>query len=152
MLTQARLKELLHYNPETGLFTRVKALQKGKIGSIAGYDRLNSYVKIGLDRKYYMAHRLAWFYMTGKWPNSLIDHINGIKNDNRWANLREATSQQNNWNKKVSRLNRTGLKGVYLIRNKYRVYICLGSFSNKEEAKAAYNKAAEKLHGEFFRE
>lgn len=84
MLTQAKLKSLVNYNPVTGEFSR------------AGHDKCGTltyqgYLSIQVAGKRYYAHRLAWFYMTGKWPENEIDHKNRIRNDNRWENLREAT-------------------------------------------------------------
>lgn len=82
MLTQERLKELLKYDPETGLFTWISRKPKVKLNTIAGYKTKRGYILIGVDRVYYFGHRLAFFYMTGQWPKEVIDHINCIKSDN----------------------------------------------------------------------
>lgn len=74
-LTSETLKELLHYNPETGIFTWAKnAGQRAQVGRIAGSRTPSGYIKISLSRKLYAAHRLAWLYMTGSWPENEIDH------------------------------------------------------------------------------
>lgn len=152
------VKSYFNYNPETGLFTRLCQVGKGKIGSIAGTVSCG-YIAIGIDYTLYRAHRLAWLYMTGDDPGQLeIDHINGKRVDNRWCNLRLATLSQNRCNAPLRKSNTTGWKGVYLSkeRNSYRAEICfenikyhLGRFHTAEEAGAAYLKAAARLHKEF---
>lgn len=161
-LTRERLKELLWYNPYTGLFfwqvhhprTRVTA------GDIAGcIHRTHRYICIKIDKKLYMAHRLVFLYMTGKWPKDQVDHINRNRKDNRWCNLREATNQQNAANRRAHPTNRIGLKGVILSSNgKYIGQIKvnqktkqLGSFDTPEEAHDAYCKAAKEAFGEYAR-
>lgn len=149
MITQEYLKSILHYDPETGLFIWIvkRKRTKGK-GSRADIPHHKGYTQIGIDKTTYMAHRLTWFYMTGKWPENEIDHINRIKNDNRWVNLREATRSQNLRNRKgTGKLN---VKGVYKTKNnKYRAIIQLGTFDTIEEAEKIYNEAALKIAGEF---
>lgn len=111
-LTQDRLKELLHYDPETGVFTRRVVLNnKIKVGDIAGC-LCNGYVKIRVEVRRYRAHRLAWLYMVGDWPKDQLDHINGKRDDNRWANIREATSSENMKNRKINTNNTSGIMGV----------------------------------------
>lgn len=83
MLTQAKLKSLINYNPVTGEFSRAGYAKCGTL-------TYQGYLAIQVAGKRYYAHRLAWFYMTGKWPEDEIDHKNRIRNDNRWENLREA--------------------------------------------------------------
>lgn len=82
MLTQSELKNKLTYNPETGLF--------GRKNKIAGSLRPNGYIQIGINKKLFRAHRLAFLYMTGEWPKSDVDHIDMDRKNNKWANLREA--------------------------------------------------------------
>ena len=155
MITQENLKSILHYSPETGLFTRLVNRQCVRAGDIAGYQTEYGYIRIGIDGKNHRAHRLAWLYMTGSWPSEQIDHINGIRSDNRWENLREATHGQNKMNS-LSPLNKCGLKGVTRNGNnwmaqirvqKQRIY--LGTFASKEDAHAAYCAAADKHFGDF---
>ncbi len=113
MLTQERLLELIHYNPETGLFSRLGGRRSDRVGKVAGSPQGQGYLLIFVDGRRYRAHRLAWFYMTGEWPADGIDHVNNIKTDNRFANLRLATRAQNEMNKPPSRSNTSGVKGVY---------------------------------------
>ncbi len=103
MLTAERLRELLTYDPETGHFRWVftKGCRAG--GQIAGTVRRDGYLCIAVDGRKHKAHRLAWFYMHGRWPHPEIDHINRSKLDNRLCNLREATRVENNANRGVSR-------------------------------------------------
>jgi len=154
-ITLERLQEILHYCPETGLFTRRTRTNASKpIGGVTGCIANNRYVVINVGNKVYLAHRLAWFYMTGAWPEDQIDHINGIRHDNRWENLREATRSLNCQNqRKATRTNKLGVLGVCKVKNRYlaqirvgRRNINLGSFSSPEEAHAAYLEAKRKLH------
>ena len=159
MLTQERLKELLHYDPETGVFTARVNRGSVQIGAKAGGEN-RGYIRIGVKNKKYFAHRLAWFYVHGCWPSKELDHINGKRPDNRLSNLREATRAQNNSNRPVHRRNEYGKKGAYFIknRNKWRALIGkdkrlihLGYFDSAEEAQAAYIAAARTHYGEFAR-
>jgi hypothetical protein len=160
MLTAERLREVLNYDPETGLFTwRKRTGRKGYVGKPAGcLVKGEMRVNIGLDGKHYRAHRLAWFYVYGEWPSQEIDHINGDGSDNRMSNLRPANRLQNLVNKKCRRDNRSGVKGVtwHKQNRKWAAYIrvdgknkYLGGFDDKYEAGRAYLAAAEKLWGEF---
>lgn len=161
-LTADRLKECLNYDPATGLFTSHQWLDKrGRScgGRIAGCEK-DGYIVIRIDYVLYRAHRLAWLYMTGAWPAGEIDHINMVRSDNRWLNLRNATQSQNNFNRKVYSRNKIGVKGVCFdaARQKYLAQIRkdgkgyhLGRFDTIEEASAAYVRAATLLHGSFAR-
>lgn len=151
-LKHSRLLEVLIYNPNDGLFKWKERVSLCiKIGDVAGcFDKCRGYIKLRIDGVTYSGHRLAWFYMTGKWPEKLIDHKDGVRDNNKWNNLREATASQNNYNRAISRLSQTGAKGVNKGRNgRFRVYICLGTYDTKEEAAMVYARAATKLHGEF---
>lgn len=114
MITQERLKELLHYDPETGVFTRkVRTSNDVKVGDIAGSMTADGYIRIRVDGRRYLAHRLAWFHVYGTWPEDQLDHISGVRDDNRISNLREATNTQNCQNHKSPRCNSTsGYLGV----------------------------------------
>lgn len=159
-LTHARLTQLFHYDPETGVFTRKTATGGRKIGQISGCKNKNGYIEIGIDSHLYKAHRVAWFYMTGGWPNRFIDHINGVKDDNRFSNLREATNSENTRNSRMRNDNTSGLKGVtfHKATGKWCAQIMkhgkqnhLGLFNTPEDAYCAYRAASEELHGEFAR-
>ncbi len=159
MITQQDLKGILKYDPETGLFVWVAPrAYRVKAGDVAGWSEPGRYVRINLAGRLYYAHRLAFLYMTGQWPVGDLDHINGIRNDNRWSNLREANRSQNLCNRQL-KAPRSGVKGVVWIeeRKKFRASgskdgkkIHLGYFDTAEEAHDAYKNFSEKAHGEFF--
>ena len=158
MITQDELKRLLHYDPETGDFTWLVA-RKGTLRcKTAGTKHNRGYRTIHLNYKCYLAHRLAWLYMMGDWPKHTIDHINGIRDDNRWSNLREATRQENNFNSSSRKLSSSVYKGVFWAkRNKKWIskinfnnkQIHIGYFDCEIEAAKAYNEEAKKRYGDF---
>lgn len=114
MITQARLKELVTYDPETGLFTRNQAWGTLPAGRVTGKQDGN-YVQIKLDGVRYTAHRLAWLYMTGEWPsNGQVDHDDRNPGNNKWDNLKDVTNQLNHRNKGLQSNNTSGCKGVCL--------------------------------------
>ena len=150
MLTQERLKELLHYDPETGFFTRIKSTcNVNKVGVRCGALHHSGYIELMVDSKNYRAHRIAWLYMTGEFPKHYIDHINGVKNDNRFCNLRDVTKQTNAQNEiRARKHNSTKFLGVSKRGNKFHSTITingkhkhLGFFNTAEEAHAAYIEA-----------
>lgn len=143
-LTHVRLKELLHYEPNTGWFTWRVASPLATVGERAGGFHGYGYRTIGLDYNKFLEHHLAWLYMTGEWPEHEVDHINNARDDNRWGNLREATRTQNNHNKKRTRTGTTGHTGVYVCGRRYRASlnhsrseISLGVFATVAEARVA---------------
>jgi hypothetical protein len=156
MLTQQLLKDLLHYDPDTGVFTNL--VNRGKralIGDQAGYLHPTGYVKIVINRKLYRAHRLAWLYMYGVWPKDQLDHINRIRDDNRINNLREASNSENLQNMSLTSRNTSGYKGVSWNKRECKWYariylnykeIYLGYFTNLDDAVAARKQAEEQLH------
>lgn len=156
-LTHARLQEVLHYNRETGILTWIKSLRMNTAGKVAGSLRpTDGYWSIHLDGKRYMAHRLAWFYVHGEWPKQFIDHINGVRVDNRITNLRDVdrnTNCQNVVRPMVD--NKSGVLGVTRSagRTKYRAEISvdgkakhLGCFDTTEQAHSAYVSAKRIYH------
>jgi len=112
MLTQKRLKELLHYNPETGIFVWKISVSNIKAGSTAGYEMSAGYSEIGIKNKRYYVHHLAWLYMYGEFPKGDIYHINHNRSDNRISNLRTVTRQENTRNASKSAINTSGVTGV----------------------------------------
>ncbi len=159
MITQEQLKNLLNYCPETGQFTWIKPTSsKVKVGSIAGSPQSGGYIQIRINNKRYMAHRLAYLYIYSVWPKEFIDHINGIKTDNRICNLRDATNQQNQRNRGAQSNNTSGYKGVVAQGDKWRAqiiidgkYKSLGLYYSKSEASYIYILASIKYFGEFVR-
>ena len=112
MLTQDRLKKVLSYNPDSGKFIRRISKNQIKIGSVAGYLHHTGYIQIRVDGKQYQAHRLAWLYIHGYFPENQIDHKNGIRDDNRITNLREVSMVCNMQNQKTRSTNTSGFPGV----------------------------------------
>lgn len=157
VLTQKRLKELLSYDPESGLFTWLVARTfTARVGTIAGSLNSNGYVRIKVDGIEYLAHRLAWLYVKGEWPDPEIDHENGIRHDNRFDNFRIANSMQQRANSKLNSDNTSGYRGVYWNkrRKKWRAHIQrehLGYFTTKEAAAAAYSLAFDERFGAEYR-
>jgi hypothetical protein len=157
-LTQARLKELLHYDPETGHFTRRVPRGGMVVGSRAGKLNTSGHRQIRIDRRMYLAHRLAFLYMLGSFPTDCVDHINQVKDDNRWGNLRPATRQQNQGNKGLQRNNSSGHRGVSWDKRQGKWVaqggrsggrIHLGRFDSLEEAAAAARSWRTQTYGEF---
>jgi hypothetical protein len=155
MLTQERLRELLHYDPETGVFTRITSYYKSRIGKVVGTRDTRGYTVMSLDRKTQLAHRLAWLYVHGYWPAFHIDHINGDTEDNRISNLREAVAKQNQENRKLNKNNKTGYRGVsyredmgrylgYVKHHREQIYV--GSYATAEEASAAVKAKQDELY------
>jgi HNH endonuclease/AP2 domain len=156
-MNPTRLREVLDYDPETGIFTwKVRVSTNVPVGTVAGSLDGGSYLNIHLDGRAYLAHRLAWLYVHGEWPVSQVDHINRIKTDNRFTNLRLATASQNAQNQRrdqrqgTSRLlgvswNSTAGRWASRITVQGRVKF-LGSFDTEEDAHAAYLAAKAIMH------
>jgi hypothetical protein len=158
-LTQEKLKELIHYDPKTGVFTWLQnRSDKVKDGHPAGCKASSrGYKRICIDYQNYQAHRVAFLYMTGKWPTNMVDHIDGNPSNNKWSNLRQADARQNAQNKAMQRNNKSGHIGIWKPngRNQWVVQVCgkhIASCPTMEEAKAAYHKAATDQFGEFYRQ
>jgi hypothetical protein len=154
-LTRAQLIEKLDYDPGTGIFTWKTGW---KAGTPAGTPCSLGYISIGIGKRNgFKAHRLAWLYVHGCWPAGLIDHIDGNSQNNRIANLREATSSDNSVNFHTPRFNKTGFRGVVALNGKFssvprfrgqRFY--LGTFDTAAEAHAAYMRFRANKDGAFF--
>lgn len=150
-LTQEILKSLVHYDPETGLMTWVEARNsRARKGEEAGsVNKHNGYRYVHIDYRRYLIHRLTFLYMTGRWPTE-IDHIDGDRLNNKWANLREVTRRQNSRNLGVRTNNASGVVGVHWSRpcqrwmatirvNYKRLY--LGAFKDISDAITARKQA-----------
>lgn len=156
MITQERLRELFEYR-DGHLFWKVKKAQRISIGDRAGTADSDGYYRTRIDGRRYKNHRLIYLFFTGNLPK-ILDHINGIRTDNRIENLRKCTFSQNNMNVKRRKNNRSGYKGVFFKKEKKRYVaqirinktaIHLGCFDTAEEAALVYDKKAKELFGEF---
>jgi len=158
MLTQQILKQYLHYDTETGIFTWINKTSKFaniKVGNIAGCLHCRGYIIIRFNCKYYKAHHLAWLYIYGKFPNGEIDHINHIRNDNRIINLRCISRLENMHNQSMYKTNKSGFTGVtwhkrdkkwvaHIRINNKRIH--LGNFVNIDDAILARKKANDRYN------
>lgn len=160
-LDARRLRDLLEYDAETGIFRwRSTNSNRAVAGSVAGTkDARKGYIYIRINGRRYLAHRLAWLYETGEWPVDLIDHRNLDTADNRFANLRQASDSDNKANKRPfgkyqkgvifdARLRSKPFAARIMVRGKF---IHLGMFETEEAAGAAYAVAARHHYGEFAR-
>lgn len=159
MITQNKLKQIFSYNKDTGELIRIWSHHKRFIGKRAGCITPKGYRLVSIGTKTYWEHRLIWLYVTGEFPKT-IDHKNGVKDDNKWENLRNASNIQNGYNRGKTSLNTSGYKGVYFHKpkNKWRAIIkvntkrlYLGSFNCPTAAHFAYCQSAKKNHKQFAR-
>jgi len=155
ILTQARLKSLYSYCASSGLFTKKVSTGSTKAGHNPKANHAEGYIVICIDKKPYLAHRLAFLFMNGELPHEHVDHINHIRDDNRWVNLREATWKINQKNMTMRLDNKSGHCGVSLHKptNRWRAHIMcdgvlmhLGLYDSIETA-VAVRESAEKLLG-----
>ena len=155
-LTPARLREVLSYDPDTGIFTRnFSTSTRVRPGDVAGGVGSSGYINIKIGKVHFLGHRLAWLYVNGFWPERRIDHINGVLTDNRMSNLRQASASENQQNCKVRSDSSSGYTGVSFNKasGKWQAQIAinnklnyLGVFNSPELANVAYKAAKEKLH------
>lgn len=166
-ITADELRKLIHYDPETGIFTWlprevinpfVATWNTKYAGKSTGSIGSHGYPAIGIHGIKYLSHRLAWLYMTGEWPPKMIDHKDTKKINTKWDNLRCATREQNYANKGLSNRNTSGFKGIYLHKHsglwhatsmRNRKKLSLGYFTTPEEAAMAYAAFAKDFDGEF---
>ena len=139
MIKHEDLLEVIKYDPSTGIFKYIKNIKRKKAGSIANTKHSSGYIQIGLYGEIYLAHRLACFYMTKEWPEDQMDHINHIRNDNRWCNLREATNITNHMNRPMQANNKSGFTGVYF-SNTYEKWIAEIKILGKKSFLGRYDK------------
>ena len=161
MITRDRLTQLVLYNPINGQFVWRRSISGHiKQGCFAGSLNRQGYWTLRLDTEYYLAHRVAWFWVYGEWPKGEIDHINSNRQDNRIDNLRDVTRSINQHNGRPYRNNKSKLKGVTYLkaRRKWMAQIqrdkkhyYLGLYDTKEEAHAAYCAGAARHYGKFAR-
>lgn len=157
-ITAELARELLVYDPNTGSLHWRIARPGAPKGALVGTRTSEGYTQIEINYRLYRAHRVIWLMMTGMWPKHHVDHINGVRADNRWKNLREATPLQNSRNRVTSKKTGSGRVGVSFIKSdaKWHAYIGidnrtinLGRFTEIEDAVAA-RVEAERVHfGEF---
>jgi hypothetical protein len=154
-ITIAYLKEVLRYDADTGLFTWIKRSSRADlIGKVAGSRHSSGYIGISIYNKKRLAHRLAWLYMTGEWPINHIDHIDGNRLNNTFANLRDVTRSENLHNVfKAKKNSKTKLLGVSAHQGKWRMQIRvngantrISGFNTPEEAHQAYLEVKKKYH------
>jgi len=155
-ITQQRLKELFSYDKETGLFVRIKAISNTKIGDVLRKKDSKGHLQVRIDGKMYSVHRLVWLYVFGVFPSGQIDHINGIRSDNRFNNLRNVSKSINAQNIHGARKDsKTKLLGAsfHKASGKYvsqisinKKIIHLGLFLTPEEAHQKYILAKRTLH------
>jgi hypothetical protein len=160
----AGVRALLDYDPATGMLTwrrrpgAYKGWNERYVGTTAGTRDTHGYLRVSIHGRQYAAHRLVWAHVHGEWPSGQIDHKNGVRDDNRIANLRVATGSQNQQNIPPRRGSASGIKGVSRNGGRWQAHIrtpgrriYLGMFKTPEEAGRAYREAAARLHGEFAR-
>lgn len=153
-LNAEQLRSLVTYNPETGLFLWVTAGRGRQMNRPAGGPTIYGYWQIRLLGRTYRANRLAWLYMTGNWPTHFVDHINGIKDDDRWNNLRDVPQTINAQNRRsASTKSSTGVFGAQKTKEGYRakivvngLIVSLGTYRTPEEAHAVYLAAKRQHH------
>lgn len=161
-LTHAELVDLVSYDPLTGIFRwRYYRFRCPPAGAVVGSLNARGYLRTLINKEFHFLHRLAWFYVHGVWPKDILDHANGVKTDNRIANLREADTRRNAYNRKRPRTNTSGVKGVQRYKNGgWGVWIrnpqrgnkmtLFGVYPDFDSAVKVRREKAAEWHGEFY--
>jgi hypothetical protein len=161
MLTQQKVKDIINYDPLTGIFTWKVSSQRMKEGKeLTSIKRTTPnakpYYRTRIYGEHIVLHRLAFIFMLDRYPEKCVDHINGNTLDNRWNNLRECSISENNVNSKLYNTNTSGHKGIsvvssgYLAHTQFKKVRYQKYFNNKEEAITWIKNKREEIHGEFF--
>lgn len=155
-LTAERLRSVVHYDAESGVITRLSCFQRPDVVGKSAHPHRSGYLRMSIDGYRYFAHHLAWLHTTGELPVGEVDHINGNKSDNRWANLREVTSSVNKQNQRRAKSNsQSGLLGVSWDKKREKwvarikvgeKYLGLGRFEDKLDAWRMYVLAKRRFH------
>jgi len=157
-ITRDMIEQAYTYDPKTGAFTRNFSEGGEKAGAQAGCVNTQGYISLGYRKKHLLAHRVAYLFMEGKWPEKEVDHIDGDRKNNKWANLREATGSENGFNTRLRKDNKTGVKGIRIYNNgtQYVSYIrahhkthYIGCYRDLKAAEKATREARQELHREF---
>ena len=153
-LTLARLREVLVYDRETGVFRHRLSRGRARVGEIAGNATPRGYIRIVIDGRRYQAHRLAWLHESGEWPSLMVDHRDGSPSNNAWANLRLATAIQNGRNRKPKAGSKSGVVGVTWCNThkKWQATLSLGYFDELSDATTVRRAAERSVFGDFARE
>lgn len=156
MLNACQLREVLHYEPSTGVFTWATSSGGVQIGTVAGNTNSNGYMVIGIGGQKYRQHRLVWLYVYGEWPALTIDHIDGDRTNNRIGNLRCIPQEINMQNRRTaSKANASGVLGVYWSERKggYMASVTTGGkkkrrgpYRSIDRARTAYVALKRMLH------
>jgi hypothetical protein len=154
-ITQEHVRSVFNYDPETGIVTRINELttpNRHLVGPNVG-SRVHGHLRVFVGGRNVFMHRVIWLWMTGSWPSQTIDHINGIRDDNRWINLRDVSVQENSMNRRVAaKTSRSGIVGVHWdkAKRRYRAKIgingvtrYLGTFTDISDAQSARQRAFE---------
>jgi len=154
-LDAEKVRRLFHYDPETGALTYARPVHPFKVGDTVGtVHKKSGYRVLTVNGRFYHAARVIWLHMTGTWPDGLVDHINRVRTDNKWSNLRVVSRAQNAMNVSRRKDNKSGVTGVHFHKKSGRWVAEIGQkyiglFATKDEAAAVRKAAAEQQYGEY---